>query len=56
MRCIGRYSKMIAMLSLTAVVTTGCSGVGTIFGGKGVVAEYETENYNHSYSYLNGYA
>lgn len=46
MRCIGRYSKMIAMLSLTTVVATGCSGVGTIFGGKGVVAEYETENYN----------
>ena len=37
---------MIAMLSLTTVVATGCSGVGTIFGGKGVVAEYETENYN----------
>ena len=46
MRCIGKYSKIIALLSLTTVITTGCSGVGSIFSGKDVVAEYETENYN----------
>ena len=43
MKCIGKYSKLIAMLSLTAVMTTGCS-----FGSKNVVAEYESEHYNKS--------
>ena len=41
MKCIGKYSKLIAMLSLTAMVTTGCG-----FGSKNVVADYEIENYN----------
>ena len=45
MKCIGKYSKLIAMLSLTAVMTTGC-GVTSLLGTKNVVAEYETENYN----------
>lgn len=46
MKCIGRCSKVIAMLSLTAMITTGCSGTWNIFGGRDVVAEYESENYN----------
>lgn len=41
MKCIGKYSKLIAVLSLTAMVTTGCG-----FGSKNVVADYEIENYN----------
>lgn len=41
MKCIGKYSKLIAMLSLTAMMTTGCG-----FGSKNVVADYEIENYN----------
>ena len=38
MKCIGKYSKLIAVLSLTAMVTTGCG-----FGSKNVVADYEIE-------------
>ena len=34
------------MLSLTTMITTGCSGTWNIFGGRDVVAEYESENYN----------
>ena len=46
MKCIGKCSKVIAMLSLTTIITTGCSGTWNIFGGRDVVAEYESENYN----------
>ena len=46
MKCIGKCSKVIAMLSLTTMITTGCSGTWNIFGGRDVVAEYESENYN----------